>query len=149
MMVPPGAEHGWIAAKILVAIANHVESRDLGKVYSETGFVLARDPDTVRAPDVAFVRSERAVATSRAYFEGAPDLAVEVLSPDDRPGYVREKVAEWLKADARAVWVIDPRDRTVTVHERRRKAKRLGEADTLRGGSVLPGFETPVAAIFA
>jgi len=149
MMVPPGAEHGWIAAKILVAIGNHVESRDLGRVYSETGFVLARDPDTVRAPDVAFVRSERALTTSRAYFEGAPDLAVEVLSPDDRPGYVRDKIAEWLEAGTRAVWVVDPRDRTVTVHEPCREPVKHHEADTLRGGSVLPGFELSVRAIFA
>ncbi|MCK6459040.1 MAG: Uma2 family endonuclease [Planctomycetes bacterium] len=148
MMVPPGAEHGWIAARILVAIANHADSQGLGKVYSETGFVLARDPDTVLAPDVAFVRSERA-RTSRAYFEGAPDLAVEVLSPDDRPGYVRDKVAEWLEAGTRAVWVVDPRDRTVVVHEPRRKPVTRAEDDTLGGGDVLPGFEMPVRAIFA
>jgi Uma2 family endonuclease len=148
MMVPPGAEHGWIAARILVAIARHIEPRDLGTVYSETGFVLARDPDTVRAPDVAFLRRERARA-SRSYYEGAPDFAVEVLSPDDRPGYVRDKVAEWLEAGTRAVWVVDPGNRTVTVHEPHRKPAHLAEADTLRGGSVLPGFEMPVAAVFA
>jgi len=107
------------------------------------------NPDTVRAPDAAFVRSGRPEASYRGFYPGAPDLAIEVLSPDDRPGYVREKVAEWLEAGARAVWVVDPRIRTVTVHQPRRKPKRLGEDDTLRGGAVLPGFELPVAAIFA
>jgi len=72
-----------------------------------------------------------------------------VLSPDDRPGYVREKVAEWLESGARAVWVVDPRDRTVTVHEPRRKPVHLAEQDTLQGGSTLPGFEISVSAIFA
>jgi Uma2 family endonuclease len=148
MMVPPGAPHGRITIKLSTAIENHVATRGLGTVYAEIGFVLARNPDTVRAPDIAFVRADR-TAPARGYYEGAPDLAVEVLSPDDRPGYVRDKVAEWLEAGTRAVWVVDPHDRTVTVHEPRRKAKRLGAEETLRGGSALPGFQMSVAAIFA
>jgi Uma2 family endonuclease len=97
-LIPPGAEHGRVAMRLGVAVANHVDAKALGTAFAaETGFLLAHDPDTVRAPD----------------------LAVEVLSPDDRPGYVREKVAEWLEADA------------------------------LDGGDVLPGFSVPVARIFA
>jgi Uma2 family endonuclease len=150
MMSPSGAQHGRIAARLAMLIGSHVDAKHLGTFFgAETGFKLASEPDTVRAPDVAFVAADRPAAPARGFYPGAPDLAVEVLSPDDRPGYVREKVAEWLEAGAQAVWVVDPRDRTVTVHEPRRKAMRLGEADTLRGGSVLPGFETPVRAIFA
>lgn len=149
MMSPSNPLHGLIAARLARLIGNHVESEHLGLYFgAETGFQLSEDPDTVRAPDVAFVRTGRPPIPARGFYAGAPDLVVEVLSPDDRPGYVREEVAEWLEAGARAVWVVDPHDRTVTVHEPRRKAKRLVDTDTLRGGSVLPGFEVPVSSIF-
>ncbi len=150
MMSPSGAAHGLIAGVLYKAIAIHVDAHGFGKCFAaETGFQICKDPDTVRAPDVAFVRAGRPAAPPRGFYPGAPDLAVEVLSPDDRPGYVRERVAEWLEAGTRAVWVVDPHTRTVTVHEARRKAKRFGEKETLGGGDALPGFEMPVAAIFA
>lgn len=79
---------------------------------------------------------------------GAPDVAVEVLSPDDRPGYVRERVAEWLEAGTQAVWVVDPRKRNVTVHEAG-GASVYGEQDRFPGGVLLPGFELPVHDLFA
>ena len=150
MMSPSNPRHGLIAARLARLIGNHVESEQLGLYFgAETGFHLSEDPDTVRAPDAAFIKAGRPPIPARGFYPGAPDLAVEVLSPDDRPGYVREKVAEWLEAGARAVWVVDPRDRTVTIHEPRRQPKRLAEADTLHGDTVLPGFEAPVAALFA
>ncbi len=149
LLIPPGAGHGRIAMGLGWAIAGHVKAHDLGTVYAaETGFLLALEPDTVRAPDVAFVRASRPATPERGYYPGAPDLAVEVLSPDDRPGYVREKVAEWLEAGTNAVWVVDPRARTVSVHEARRKPRVLAEGDTLRAGGVLPGFELAVREIF-
>jgi Uma2 family endonuclease len=149
LLIPPSADHGRVAMRLGRAIADHVEAHSLGTAYAaETGFFLSREPDTVRAPDVAFVRSGRAATPERGYYPGAPDLAVEVLSPDDRPGYVKEKVAEWLEAGARAVWVVDPRKRTVTVHGTRRKPRVLGEGDPLRAGAVLPGFEIGVREIF-
>jgi Uma2 family endonuclease len=146
MMVPPGGEHAAISNEIAHRLTLFVKSRDIGRVLAEAGFVLSRDPDTVRAPDVAFVRAGR--VPGRGYMEGAPDLAVEVLSPDDRPGDIREKVAEWLEAGAKSVWLVDPRKRTVTVHDMGREPLPLGEGDTLRGGDVLPGFELPVRGIF-
>ncbi|MHC4223923.1 MAG: Uma2 family endonuclease, partial [Planctomycetota bacterium] len=85
----------------------------------------------------------------RGYYPGAPDLAVEVLSPDDRPGYVRDKVAEWLESGARAVWVVDPRAREVTVHTPNESPTVLNRTDTLRGGDVLPGFAIAVGEVFA
>ena len=144
-----GMEHGRVAARVATAIAGHVKREHLGAgLAGGTGFVLARNPDTVRAADVAFVRAERFVRTD-GYLEGAPDLAVEVLSPDDPQEDVRERVAEWLEAGAVAVWVVDPRAHSVTVHESRAEPLVLGEANTLRGGRVLPGFELGVAEIFA
>jgi Uma2 family endonuclease len=149
LLIPPGADHGRVAMALGRLIANHVVEHDLGSTYAaETGFLLARDPDTVRAPDVAFVRAGRPATPERGYYPGAPDLVVEVLSPDDRPGYVREKVAEWLEGGALAVWVVDPRARTVAVHEPRRRTRTRRETDTIRGGDVLPGFAVPVAGIF-
>lgn len=148
MMVPAGGEHGEVTVEITYRLVQHVKARTLGKIFAaETGFVLSRDPDTVRAPDAAFVRADR-LPLPRGYIEGAPDLAVEVLSPDDRPGYVREKVAEWLEGGARAVWVVDPRKKTATVHEPGAEPRVLGGADVLAGGAVLPGFELPVREIF-
>jgi Uma2 family endonuclease len=130
-------------------LGEYVEPRKLGTILAaETGFLLSRDPDTVRAPDVAFVRAEREPGPIRGYFPGAPDLAVEVLSPEDRPGPVAEKVAEWLAAGALEVWVVDPRERTVTVHEPHRESRVVDESERLRGGEVLPGFELEVREIF-
>jgi len=150
MMIPPAYEHGRITFRLGYRLGEYVEPRQLGTILAaETGFLLSRDPDTVRAPDLAFVRAERGTGPEHGYFPGAPDLAVEVLSPDDRPGYVREKVAEWLEAGTRAVWVVDPGARTVTVHEPRRAPSVLGEADSLSGGDVLPGFELGVRHVFA
>ena len=149
MMVLPGFEHGRLQSRIGTRLGTFADARRLGAVLGEVGFVLTRDPDTVRAPDVAFVRAERVQGRNPGYVEGAPDLAVEILSPDDRPGYVRDKVAEWLESGAAAVWVVDPRNRTVTVHAGRGRPKLLGEADTLRGEGALAGFEVAVREIFA
>jgi len=149
-MIPPSFAHGRITIRLTRPIANHVDAHGLGTVVAaETGFLLSRDPDTVRAPDIAFVRAARGPGPDRGYFPGAPDLAVEVLSPDDRPGYVRDKVAEWLEAGTLAVWVVDPTARTVTVHEAPRGPSVLSEADLLRGGDVLPGFALAVRDVFA
>ena len=118
---------------------------------AETGFLLSRDPDHVRAPDVAFVRRERveAVGYTHGFFPGAPDLAVEVISPSDRYTEVDEKVAEWLAAGTSMVVVVNPRNRTVRVHRPTTDSVLLTEEDTLDGGDVVPGWEMPVADIFA
>lgn len=119
MMSPAGFEHGQIAGLLCLRLGQYVENRALGTVTgAETGFLISRSPDTVRAPDVAFIRAERLPsAPIRGFFPGAPDLAVEVLSPNDVPREVAAKTREWLDAGCRAVWVIDPLARTVTVHQ--------------------------------
>jgi len=147
-MIPAGGDHGRITYRLGFELGKHVVPNELGTILAaETGFVLARDPDTVRAPDVAFVRTGK--PTGPGFIPGAPDLVVEVLSPDDRPGYVREKTAEWLEAGALLVWIVDPRTRTVTVHEPGHEPRTLNEGDTLDGGAVLPGFTLPVDRIWS
>lgn len=146
---PAGYQHGQVAAELLVAIANHVTANRLGRVFAaETGFTLARNPDTVRAPDVAFISTARLPDPApRGFAELAPDLAVEVLSPDDRPGEVLAKVGNWLTAGARLVWVVDPVRVLARVYRADGSESILGETDALRGEDVLPGFEYPLSAI--
>ena len=148
-MIPPGGEHGRIVTELVFALRNHAGETRAGRVLSEVGFILSRDPDTVRAPDVAFVRAEREAETAtEGYIPGAPDIAIEVLSPNDRHGPVAAKVRDWLTAGAMAVWVVDPRARTVTVHVAEGGHTTLREGEVLAGGAAVPGFEMPVEAIF-
>jgi Uma2 family endonuclease len=146
MMMPPGGRHGKLANLIAHRLTAFVADNNLGTILAETGFVLSRDPDTVRAPDVVFLRTEREIGDG--FIDGAPELAVEVVSPGDRTGYLREEVAEWLEAGAEAVWVVDPRARTVTMHEGARGPRVLEETDTLDGGRVLPGFTLDLRELF-
>ncbi len=150
-MAPAGAEHGELAMTLGAFIHAFVHKHRLGVVYAaETGFILARNPDTVRAPDVAFVAAERAAhQRGRAgFFEGPPDLAVEVVSPNDTAEDVEAKVLDYLAAGAKMVWIVRPRARTVTVYRSLREVQVLRPGDALDGGDVLPGFVTPVEALF-
>jgi Uma2 family endonuclease len=151
MMSPGGFERGRIAVRVARLLANFAEERRLGVVTgAETGFFIAREPDTVRAPDVAFLRAERVpVEPERGFFPGAPDLAVEVLSPSDRASEVLAKVQDWLGAGTRIVWVVDPATHTVTVYRAPNQAEVLAHSDTLTGDDLLPDFQLPVAEIFA
>ena len=149
-MSPPGSVHGAIATQLAAALINWVDQHDLGQVFVETGFHLAVDPDTVRAPDVSFVEKRRIPPSGlpRAYWRGAPDLAIEVLSPDDSAAEVDEKVREYLDRGTQAIWVVDPDARTVTVHGAGQPPHTLKEAESLDGGLVVPGFRCPLARIF-
>ncbi len=139
-----------VATKVLRRLAEYVDEHGAGMVLPASGFQIAHDPDTVLAPDAAFISAER-VPNDRieGYFDGAPDLAVEVLSPTDRAGEVLAKVLDWLDAGCRAVWVVDPETRTVTVYHSRKEIVVLGQTDELGGGEVVPGFAVSVAEIFA
>jgi Uma2 family endonuclease len=151
MMTPAGFEHGRIVANITAPLTEHVRRKRLGVVTgAETGFHIARDPDTVRAPDVGFVCARRVPPEpTTGFFPGPPDLAVEVLSPDDRASEVLAKVQQWLGAGCRAVWVVDPRTRTVSVYLTQNRLAVLSGSDELTGGEVVPDFSLPVAEIFA
>lgn len=144
---PPGYQHGDVAARLLVAIGAHVYAQKLGRVLAaETGFTLFRNPDTVRAPDVAFIRSDRVPATPLlTYPEFAPDLAVEVLSPSDRAGRVLSKVGDWLDAGARLVWVVDPLRRVARVYRADGTEAAVGADASLDGEDVVPGLRIHLA----
>jgi len=142
MMSPAGSRHGAVALRIATLLANHVDAHGLGQVFAaETGFVLARNPDTVRAPDVAFVSRDRlAAGLPTGYFPGPPDLVVEVLSPDDRPAAIAAKTADWLAAGTRLVWVVDPAARSLTAHATDGSITRLIAPAAAPANDVVPGF---------
>lgn len=151
-MSPAGRRHGKHALRIGRVLGNHVEAMDLGDVFAaETGFVLKRHPDLVRAPDAAFVCKARVaeVGDAEGFFPGAPDLAIEVVSSGGTADDVEEQVETWLRYGARAVWVLNAKVRGVTVHRATNRVTRLTEGDTLDGEDVVPGFSVPVATLFA
>lgn len=150
-MSPSGWEHGVVVVNITLLLGGHVKVNNLGKCGgAETGFKIASDPDTVRAPDLSFVSRERIPRgdAHRKFFVGAPDLAVEVLSPGDARREVDEKVEDWLEAGTRAVWVINPKRRSVSVYLPMTDATCLSESDELDGGEVVSGFRCKVSEIF-
>ena len=150
-MAAAGFRHGAVIMNVAVPLGHHVKAHGLGVVCgAETGFVLARDPDTVLDPDVAFVRRERIPASGlpATFWEGAPDLAVEVTSPGDTRREVADKVASWLAAGTRLVWVVDSKRASVTIHEPALTPRRLAGADVLDGAPLFFGFRRPVADIF-
>jgi Uma2 family endonuclease len=151
-MPPAGSEHGYLALRIASRLERHVDANGLGRTYiAETGFKLASDPDTVRAPDAAFVSRERVEEAGRVagYWPGPPDLAVEVVSPGDTHSQVVEKALAWLKAGCRMVLVADPDRRTVTVYRSLDNIRILTEGGTVDGADVVPGWSLSVAEIFA
>ena len=146
-----GAIHGIISVEILGSLHQFVTRHQLGLVVGTAiGFQIATDPDTVRAPDAAFVRRERIPSTGlpEGYWPGAPDLAVEVVSPDDTVEEVDEKVADWLDAGAEAVWVVKPKPRTVTVYRAPSVLTVLTADEEIDGGELLPGFRCRVGDWF-
>ncbi len=147
---PSGVWSDGVGEQIARLLGNHVASKRLGLVMgSSGGFVLARDPDRVLSPDVAFVRRERLKGIDLAhFFEGAPDLAVEVRSHTDRWPDVLEKCGIWIAHGARLVWAVEPWERTVEVFEPGKPSRGLTVADTLSGDPVLPDFRVPVAGLF-
>jgi len=150
-MSPAGHDHGRITIELAGHLQQFVKEKGLGKVYAaETGFLLTRDPDTVRAPDIAFIRQKRIdeVGRVKGYWNGPPDLAVEVISPNNVVGRVDEKVRMWLEAGTRMVWLVNPKRCAVTVY-RLLTFQTLTEKDILDGGDVVPGFQMPIAEIFA
>jgi len=147
-----GAEHGAVAMNIAVALFVHVRAQNLGTVYGvDTGFKLHSDPDTVRGPDVAFVTKKRVLEAgpTRGYFPGAPDFAIEVLSPNDSRRKTDAKAKQWLNTGVRLVWVVDPMRRNVMVYRSLAEIFEVDEAGILDGGDVVPDFQLAVAEIFS
>ena len=147
---PPGYRHGVVALKIARLIADYVDDHGLGTVVAaETGFKLFSNPDTVRAADAAYLSRQRAPdPPPSGYLALAPDLAVEVLSPNDRAGEVQAKVSDWLNAGSRLVWVIDPARKRALVYREDGSVDLLANRDALSGEDVLPGFSCPLEDVW-
>lgn len=149
--MPAGNLHGYIASRIGAFLTIFVEENQLGAVFAaETGFTIFNDPDTVRAPDSAFVGNEKLNkhGISRAFFPDAPDLAVEVVSPNDRKNDIEEKVQDYLTAGVRLIWIIYPQKQIVAVYRQNGNASILFETDMLDGEDVIPNFQLSLEKIF-
>ena len=145
---PAGDRHGRVTVHLTIRLGTHVERTAAGQLFAaETGFTLSRVPDTVRAPDIAFIRRERLPEVSTGFLQLAPDLVVEVLSPSDRPGEILAKVGEWLAAGAALVWVIDPERRQARIYRADGTESILDDEDALGGEKVLPGFVCELGSI--
>jgi len=147
---PSGTYHGRVQGILHVLVGSFVRAHDLGAVFGQdTGFKIASDPDTVRAPDVAFVdRTRGAQIPRRGYAALAPDLVAEILSPDDRPGEVLAKVGEWLEAGVRLAWVIDPDRRVASVYRADGSVMTVSSDADVDGEAVVPGFSFRLSELF-
>lgn len=146
---PPGFRHGEIMARLIVVLGAYLDAHNIGRVVAgDAGFKLATDPDTVRGADVAFVSRERLPRGSPVAFPAlGPDLVIEVLSPGDRPAETFAKIADWLSAGSRLVWVIDPERRLARIYRADGTESILGDDDTLDGEDVLPGFTCTIRRV--
>ena len=140
--------HGLACSNVGYQIGNYVHEHKTGWGSMRAGFILRRNPDTVRAPDLAFYSFERAPVALNRYTETAPDLAVEVLAPENSTRYILDKVNDYFTAGVRLVWVVDPQENSVMAYSDAVRGVVYAEADTLDGGDVLPGFTCKVADFF-
>jgi Uma2 family endonuclease len=150
-MAPAGWRHGKVVGRLHTMLGHHVQQGRLGTIFgAETGFLLERNPDTVRAPDIAFLSSARQPAEEpqEAFWPGPPDLAVEVISPSDTTGEVDEEVKAWLRAGTGLVWIVDPEMRSVTVFRSETDIQTKTATSELSGEDVIEGFRCGVDEIF-
>jgi len=143
----PKLVHGQVTANLLILVGQYVKANRLGRVYSESGYHIESDPDTVLGPDVSFVTQDRIDDAVEGYYQGSPDLVIEVLSPGDRRGRVEYKLGLWLESGAKSVWLVNPRRRTVEVCKSTGERKLFHETDELVDDTV-PGFRVAVSEIF-
>jgi Uma2 family endonuclease len=151
-MSPTKPLHGVVCARLTIELGKFVQEHDLGELFgAETGFLVETNPDTVLGTDAAFVSHERlaTVETFEKFFPFAPDLAVEVLSPSNTVQEIDEKINFYFAAGARAVWVFNPKRRTVAVYRSPFDVRILSEQDTIEGGDVLPQFRLELSKLFA
>lgn len=147
---PAGYRHGGIGVRLIIRLGGYVEAHRLGQVVNaDTGFLLFRNPDTVRAPDVAFVARDRLeLQAPEKFYPAHPDLAVEVASPSNTVGEMIAKMLDYLRAGTRMAWMIDPSSRTVTVYRSFDDIRIVPEEGLLEGADVVPGFTMRVAELF-
>lgn len=147
----PGFQHGLTCSRVCFRLDSFVRPRDLGYVLTgRVEYLLAHNPPTVLLPDVSFVSAERALPhlESDDPFPGPPDLAIEVLMPEDDLVEIHGKVADYLAAGCPLVWIVDPAQRSVAVHRELLFPSLRNEGDVLDGGAVIPGFSVPVRELF-
>ncbi len=149
-MSPAGHPHGYYEGNFYAVLRVFVYHNKLGRVLvGEVGIYTGRNPDTVRGADVAFISNDRlSQVQSQSFLDVAPELIVEILSPDDRWSNVIEKLDEYFAVDVKMVWVADPRRQQVHVYHSPTEVERFGIDDELSGGDVLPGFSVSVAELF-
>ena len=149
----PGFEHGALSTSLTYHLQHFLRGKKLGRLVSEAGFKMEEAPDTVRFPDLAFVVQSRLPAQGRrlpvGFLEGAPDLAVEMLSPANTTSEIRKKLALYFATGASLAWVVHPAKRTVIVHQPDQEPRLLEEGDVLDGGDVLPGFALALTDLFS
>lgn len=149
VMPPPKREHGLVTIYVGSLILNFVISHNLGQVTTESGYHLFENPDTVRAPDIAFIAKNRVPPLTSEYDKIAPDLAVEVVSPSNTADDLNDKITQYFEAGVQLVWLVYPKTRTVYVYRSVKDVMVLDQNDTLDGGNVLPGFSVPVREFFS
>lgn len=149
-MTPVGIRHAAVVSKLDGVLGSYVRARELGITGPEGGFYLRRNPDTLRAPDVAFISKDRIAKEGipEKFADFPPDLAVEVLSPEDTATEVQRKVEEYLTGGVSLVWIVDPANQRVTVYRSLQDVKVLTPDQELDGGQIIPGFRIKVAEIF-
>jgi len=142
--------HGLIVARLIVILSRYLDDHGIGVVLPDVGFKLESDPDTVRGPDIAFIRQERVPALwGEGFVHGAPDLVIEVLSPQDRPGEIRDKLGDYERAGVSVVIVVDPRKKTAAIHRGSVAPVVLrGDDAVLDIGHPIPGFRCTLGQIF-
>jgi len=149
-MSPAGVRHAALAGQLYMILRQYVDEHGLGVVLIPGGFKLAANPDTVREPDVSFIRRDRIPSSGlpEGFWNGPPDLAVEVRSPSDRPSETREKIEDYLTRGVPLVWFLDPKKQTVTAYRRLSPPVVAGIDDTLDAGDIVPGFSCAVKKLF-
>ena len=150
-MTPPGDEHSDIEAELVTRLRLYGKESKRGRAVSgDAGIYIRRNPDTVRGADVLFISKERdSQPRKKGYFKVAPELVVEVLSPDHRPGQLREKLRDYFSVDVKVVWVVDPKARCVFVYRSLTDITELGVGQALADEELLPGFSLPVSDLFS
>ena len=147
-MTPPGMEHAGITGDMCLMVSSFVRSKKLGQVFAKAGFIVSRNPDSVFGPDLAYIAKDRLPSPlPKDFSEVLPDLAVEVVSPDDRFSEVRNKTERYLQAGVREVWVVDPRRQVVEISWSVNDTITLKKGETLET-PVLPGFQLSISEIF-
>jgi Uma2 family endonuclease len=148
-MAPTNGSHGVLTFEFAALLRNHIRAHKQGQGFgAETGFKLSENPDTILAPDVAYISAEHAKPLTDKFVDGAPDLAIEVVSPGNSANEINEKTALYFHAGTRQVWIVYPNTRTIYVYTSATKVTILSGADILDGSDVLPGFRLPLTDLF-